>query len=110
MITPENFAEFVTIVFEGTISSAAAKVVLAEMFNTGGDPSDIILRKKLIQTHDEGELLIIVKNITAEFPKAVEDYKKGKGSALQFLIGKAMGELKGRGNPKLLENLFRETL
>ncbi len=110
MITPENFAEFVTIVFEGTISSAAAKVVLAEMFNTGGDPSDIILRKKLIQTHDEGELLIIVKNITAEFPKAVEDYKKGKGGALQFLIGKAMGELKGRGNPKLLENLFRETL
>ena len=43
-------------------------------------------------------------------PKAVEDYRKGKEVSLQFLVGKAMGELKGRGNPELLKKLFLEYL
>ena len=48
--------------------------------------------------------------VIAENPKPVEDYKKGKENALQFLIGKAMAELKGRANPKVLEELFRKKL
>ncbi|MBI1838774.1 MAG: Asp-tRNA(Asn)/Glu-tRNA(Gln) amidotransferase subunit GatB [Candidatus Colwellbacteria bacterium] len=110
IIKPENFAEFVTIVFEGKTSSAAAKIVLAEMFSTGGDPSNIIEKKELTQTHDEEELSKIVKNVMIEFPKALEDYKKGKTNSIQFLVGKAMAELKGRGNPELLKKLILENL
>jgi len=42
--------------------------------------------------------------------KAVEDYKKGKETAIKFLIGQAMAKLRGRGSPELLEKLFRENL
>jgi len=40
----------------------------------------------------------------------VEDYKAGKTNALQFLVGKAMAELKGRGNPGVLRTLFDNLL
>ncbi|PIY58916.1 Asp-tRNA(Asn)/Glu-tRNA(Gln) amidotransferase GatCAB subunit B, partial [Candidatus Wolfebacteria bacterium CG_4_10_14_0_8_um_filter_39_64] len=43
-----------------------------------------------------------------ENPKAVEDYKKGKENALQFLIGQAMAKSKGRGNPEIFRKLFKD--
>ncbi|KKU53394.1 MAG: Aspartyl/glutamyl-tRNA(Asn/Gln) amidotransferase subunit B, partial [Candidatus Wolfebacteria bacterium GW2011_GWC1_47_103] len=46
----------------------------------------------------------------AENPKAIEDYKKGQENALQFLIGKVMGKMKGRANPVELKALFEEIL
>ena len=110
MIKPGNFAEFITIVFEGSTSSSAAKIVLAEMFSTGGDPSDIIEKRGLTQIHDEGTLRETIVRIIEANSKAVEDYRKGKEVSLQFLIGKAMSELKGRGNPELLKKMLLEHL
>jgi aspartyl-tRNA(Asn)/glutamyl-tRNA(Gln) amidotransferase subunit B len=40
----------------------------------------------------------------------VEDYKSGKATAIQFLVGKAMAALRGRGNPEMLRNLFEKEL
>lgn len=95
---------------KGEISSRVAKDVLREMFETGADPSNIIEEKDLGQVFDEGEIEKVVKKIIEENKKAVEDYKKGKETVVKFLIGQAMAELRGRGNPELLEKLFREHL
>ena len=35
-ITPENFAEFVKMIYKSEISSKVAKMVIVDMFNTGG--------------------------------------------------------------------------
>jgi len=45
-----------------------------------------------------------------ENPNAVADYKKGKTASLQFMIGKAMAKLRGRGAPDTLKELFQEKL
>jgi len=109
-ISPENFAELTLLIERGEISSRIAKDVLREMFETGADPSNIIEEKDLGQVSDEGEIEKVVKKIIEENKKAVEDYKKGKETAIKFLIGQAMTKLRGRGNPELLERLFREHL
>lgn len=109
-ISPENFAELTLLIEKGEISSRVAKDVLREMFETGADPSNIIKEKDLEQVFDEGEIEKVVKKIIEENKKAVEDYKKGKETVVKFLIGQAMAELRGRGNPELLEKLFREHL
>jgi aspartyl-tRNA(Asn)/glutamyl-tRNA(Gln) amidotransferase subunit B len=109
-ITPENYAEFIGIVAGGKINSSAAQTVLVEMYRTGGDPSQIIEEKNLMQVSDEGELEKIVDKILSENAKSVEDYKKGKANALQFLMGQVMKEAKGKANPGIVINLLKKKL
>jgi len=109
-MSPENFAELVYLTFIGEISSSGAQEVLKEMFLTGKDPSQIIESKNLRQVSDEEELANAIKAIIKNNPQAVEDYKKGKETALQFLIGQVMRETKGRANPGIVGKLLKKIL
>ncbi len=109
-ITPENFAEFVTYIYKEEISGPAAKIVFAEMFNRGADPSHVIDEKNLKQVSDKGELDKIVEKVIKANPKPQEDYKKGKEQALQFLVGQVMKETKGKANPKIVADILKEKL
>ncbi len=110
LITPENFAEFITLIAEGKISSKIAKILLEEMFKTGADPSHIIEEKELSLVADEVEIERIIKKVISKNKKAVLDFKKGKEAALQFLIGQAMSASRGRVDPKAVEKILRKTL
>ncbi len=110
LITPENFAEFCTLIYKGKISSKIAKQVLGEMFGAGADPSHIIEEKGLTQITDTGEIEKIIKEIISKNPKAIEDYKKGKENALQFLIGQVMAATKGRAKPDTVQELLKREL
>lgn len=109
-ITPENFAEFVTLIYKGRLSSKMAKQVLQEMFENGEDPSRIIEQKGLTQITDESEIEKIVKEILAQNKKAVEDFKRGKQGAFQFLVGKVMSATKGKADPAIVGRTLREDL
>jgi len=110
LITPENFAEFITLIFEEKISSKTAKMVLSEMFKTGADPSHIVEEKDLSQITDEAEIEKIIKEVISKNQKVVEDYKKGKTNAFQYLIGQVMAKTKGKANPELTNKILREIL
>jgi aspartyl-tRNA(Asn)/glutamyl-tRNA(Gln) amidotransferase subunit B len=109
-IAPENFAELITILWRGEISSRVGKDVLIQMFETGADPTYVIKEKDLRQVSDKGEIESIAKKIIKENQKAVEDYKKGKENAIQFLIGGVMRESKGRTNPEEVKKIFKKLL
>jgi aspartyl-tRNA(Asn)/glutamyl-tRNA(Gln) amidotransferase subunit B len=110
LITPENFAEFITLIYKGQISSKIAKIVLSEMFKTGADPSHIIEEKGLVQITDEKEIEKIIKEIISRNPKVIKDYKSGKENAFQYLIGQAMAKTKGKANPQLLNKILKDIL
>jgi GxxExxY protein len=110
LITPEDFAEFITLIDEGKISSKIAKTVLEEMFRTGADPSQIIEEKGLSLITDKAEIEKIVKEVISKNQKAVLDFKKGKENALQFLIGQVMAKTKGKANPEIVKNLLTRML
>ena len=109
-ITPENFADLMVLIIKNEISSRSAKDILKEMFLTGLDPRRIIEEKGLKQVSDEKVIKKTIQEVVNENPKALEDYKKGKETALQFLIGKAMAKLKGQANPDILRRLFSDYL
>jgi len=109
-ITAENFAELIYLTFIGEISSSGCQEVLKEMFISGSDPSQIIESKNLKQVSDEKELELAAEKTIKNNPQAVEDYKKGKETALQFLIGQMMRETKGKANPKVAADLIRKVL
>jgi len=110
LITPENFAEFAALIYEGKISSKIAKMVLAEMFKTGADPSHIIEEKGLEQITDTSEIEKIVKEVISKNQKAIKDFEKGKEGALQFLIGQVMAQSKGKANPQTVQDILKKEL
>ncbi len=109
-INPEHFAHLVTLVEKGELSSRLAKDLLRKMSETGEDPEVLIKSEGLKVISDESELGKIVKEIIEKNPKAVEDYKKGKANAFQFLIGQVMAKTKGQASPEKLKELFRKQL
>ncbi len=109
-ITPENFAEFIVRIYHQEISSSGAQVLLKEMFETGEDPSVIIEKKDLAQVSDVEELIVAAKEVIAENPKPVEDYKKGKKESLQFLVGQVMKKTRGKANPQVVREILEREL
>ncbi len=110
LITPENFAEFITLIYKGDISSKIAKAVLSEMFKSGADPSQIIEKKGLSQITDELEIVKVVQGVILKNEKAVEDYKKGKQTVLQFLVGRVMAKTKGKAKPDIIIKILKKEL
>jgi len=98
-ITPENFAELIKMIIKKEISSSGAQTLLKEMFDTGGDPSQIVEVKDLKQIGGGDEMNKFIDEAIKNNPKSVEDYKKGKENALQFLVGQTMKASKGKANP-----------
>ncbi|MCK4592626.1 Asp-tRNA(Asn)/Glu-tRNA(Gln) amidotransferase subunit GatB [Candidatus Parcubacteria bacterium] len=109
-ITAENFAEFITLIDEGKISSSGAQEMLAEMFATGSDPSNILDEKGLEQVSDESKIEKIVDKVIKNNQRSVEDYKSGKEAALKFLIGQTMKESKGKANPQVVGEILKRKL
>jgi len=109
-ITPENFAEFIKMIYKGEIGSKVAKMVLLDMFNTGADPSTIVKENNLGQMTDDSALEKIIKEIIEKNPKAVEDYKAGKQNSVQFLAGQVMKETRGTAKPERVHELLKKNL
>ena len=109
-ITPENFAEFIKMIYKGEISSKIAKIVLVDMFNNGSDPSQVVEDKNLSQITDSGEIETMIKEVIAANPKAVEDYKAGNSNALQFLIGQVMAKSRGKASPDVAREILVKLL
>ena len=110
LITPENFAEFITLIYKGDISSKIAKMLLEEMFKTGADPSHVIEEKDLSQMTDGSEIEKIIKDVISKNPKPTEDYKKGKENALQFLVGQVMAASNGKAKPETVHKILEKVL
>ena len=109
-VSPEMLADLVVRIFHGEVSSSGAQTVLKEMFATGVPPGKIIEDKDLAQLSNVGDLEMAADKVIADNPKAVEDYRKGKGASLKFLIGMVMKESKGRANPQMAEEILKERL
>ena len=109
-ITAENYAELIGILADGKINSSAAQAVLEAMYQTGGDPTQIIESKNLMQVSDTGELDKIAEEIISKNQKSVEDYKSGKQNALQFLMGQVMAATKGKANPQIVITILKNKL
>tara|TARA_Y100000310_G_scaffold336139_1_gene419922 strand:- start:15602 stop:17074 length:1473 start_codon:yes stop_codon:yes gene_type:complete len=103
-VTPENFAEFITMIHQNKVNSTIAQKILELMILTGKDPSVIIEEEDLTGGTDEGELDSIIDKIITENPKQVEQYKAGKETVIQYFIGQTMRATKGQADPQTLKD------
>lgn len=107
-ITPEGLAAVMARLKSGEISSRGAKDAIAEVFMSGGDLADV--SKKYLQESDAGALEAVAKKVIEANPSVAAEYKAGKQTAIQFLVGQGMKESKGSANPQKLREAFEEIL
>ena len=109
-VTPDGLAGLLNALDAGAISGKQAKDILERSFATGDQPAAIIKREGIAQLSDTSALEGIAREIIAANPKAVEDYAKGKTTAVQFLIGQVMRQTKGSAKPDVIQPILLKLL
>lgn len=108
-LTAEKLVDLIGLIDSGTISGAAGKKVLVQLFETDESAEQIVERLGLKQVSDEGAILAIVQEVLAKNEKAVADFKAGK-NVTGFLVGQCMKASKGQGNPQVINKLIAAEL
>ena len=109
-ITPAYLVSLLAMINKGTINGKIAKSIFSEMFTSGVHPEKIVKDKGLVQVTDTNEILNFVKQAVDANPKPVEEFKNGKGTALNYLVGQVMKLSKGKANPQLAAETIRKTI
>lgn len=109
-IDPIAFSKLIRLIGERRLSSRGAKDTLSILVDTGGDPEIIAQERGFLQIHDSDALGLIVDKVLAMEYMAVSEYKRGKQTVLQHLIGMAMKESGGAGNPNKIKELILQKI
>ena len=107
---PDECAEVLGLIDDGTISLKIAKDILPELVEAGGSPRELVEKKGLVQVSDTGELEAWVDQVIADNPAEVEAFKGGKKKLMGFFMGQVMRISKGQANPGVVTQLFNEKL
>ena len=109
-VSPANLAAMVNLIGEGIISGKIAKEVFDDMLKTKEHPKTIVERKGLVQVSDTGALEKIIDEILARNATQLGEYRNGKTQLLGFFVGEAMKATKGKGNPKVVNEILKRKL
>lgn len=108
---PAKFlGELIVLINRGEISSKIAKTVFEDMWETGKAPAVLVEEKGLKQVSDEGAIRKVVEAVVASNPEQAAEYRAGKEKLLGFFVGQVMKEMKGKGNPGLVNKLIKDVL
>jgi aspartyl-tRNA(Asn)/glutamyl-tRNA(Gln) amidotransferase subunit B len=109
-IAPAQLAAILRLQDAQTIGGPGAKQVVEEVFRTGADPAEVVREKGLAQVSDEGAIESAVDRVLAASPSEVERYRGGNKKLLGFFVGQVMKEMKGKGNPAVVNALLKKKL
>src|SRR5438477_9293279 len=109
-VSPEEAAELLKLVADGTISGTIAKQVFEIMLETGEAPSKIVEDRGLRQTSDTGAIDAAIDKVLADNADKVEQYKGGKEALFGFFVGQTMKAMAGKANPQLVNERLRTKL
>lgn len=109
-LRPATLVRLIGLVGAGRINRNTAVEVFAAIFDDDGDPEAYVREHGLEQVSDAGLVEGMVARVFAENPKSIADYRAGKQKAFGFLVGQTMRLLKGKADPKVVNEVIRRKL
>jgi len=111
-LAPQKIAEIIHLIDSGKVSNSAAsqKIFPGLIKEPGKSAEEIAGELDLLQNSDTGALQSLVEEALAKFPEKITEYKNGKVGLLGLFVGEVMKLSKGKADPKVLNQLVRETL
>ena len=108
-LEPDALSALVAMVEAGEVAQSAAKEVLDELVEKGGDPHAIVRSGGLGRTGGD-ELEQIVERALAEHSDAVEKIRSGNDRAIGAVVGAVMREAKGRADGGEVQRMIRDRI
>jgi aspartyl-tRNA(Asn)/glutamyl-tRNA(Gln) amidotransferase subunit B len=109
-LRPEQLAEMVGLIENGTISGKIAKEILPELLEQGGSAKAIVEARGLGMISDPAAIGAIVDELLAAHPEEVAAFRGGKTKLQGFFVGQLMKQTGGRADPKLANQILIEKL
>jgi aspartyl-tRNA(Asn)/glutamyl-tRNA(Gln) amidotransferase subunit B len=109
-VSASRLGELVRMIASGELSGKLAKEVFPKMFATGDAPATIVEREGLKQISDSGALEAAVDEVIAQNPKQVDQYRGGKTTVMNFLVGQVMRATRGQANVATVTEIFKRKL
>ncbi|PRQ36832.1 putative asparaginyl-tRNA synthase (glutamine-hydrolyzing) [Rosa chinensis] len=109
-LSPQELAELIASIKDGTISGKIGKQILFELLAKGGTVKGLIEEKDLVQIVDPAEIEKMVEKVLSENPKQLDQYRSGKTKLQGYFAGQIMKLSKGKANPGLLNKILLEKL
>jgi len=95
---------------KGTISSKVAKDILIEILQNNKEPVLLVKELGLEQVSDNKELERIVVEALIGEEDNIEKFQSGSDRVLGYFVGKCLKATKGKGNPKVINDLLIKKL
>lgn len=109
VVTAENFAEFLHLIYQSKLNSSSAQSVLKKMIETGDHPQHL-LDSEGLGGADSGMIDAWADEVINGNPTQVAQFKAGKDAVLQFLVGQVMKKSRGTADPIVVADLLRNKL
>lgn len=109
-VSPEQAAELLTLIGDGTLSNTLAKQVFDVMLETGQAAGVIVEERGLKQTSDTDAIEKVIADVIAANPSQLEQYRGGKEALFGFFVGQTMKAMAGKANPIVVNKLLKAAL
>ena len=109
-VSAANLGDLVKRIAAGEISGKLAKEIFSKMATGRESAGAIIEREGLRQISDTSALERVIVEVIANFPSQVTQYRAGKTTVLNFLVGQAMRATRGQANVTVITDLLKRAL
>lgn len=111
-ILPQDIAELVQMIEEGTVTGKIAKSICDEMIKEPGLSPRIIADRNpnYRPVSDDATLISVIETVLEQNPQAIQDLREGRQKAYGFLVGKLMAATRGQADPAIANRLLKTQL
>ena len=110
MLSGEALGAIIRAVADGRVSRQSAREVFAYAFDGGEDIEGYIKQHGLEMVSDDLAYEQILSDVLAKCEKDVAAYRAGNEKVFGFLVGQAMKALRGKADPKKINEVLRRML
>jgi aspartyl-tRNA(Asn)/glutamyl-tRNA(Gln) amidotransferase subunit B len=109
-VTAENLGALLDLIKDATINGKIAKDVFEAMVETGEAPGTIVEKRGLRQVTDTGAIDQAIDEVIAANDAKVAEYRNGSEKLFGWFVGQVMRQMKGKGNPALVNEALKRKL
>lgn len=109
-VQPKRLAEMIHLIQSGLISGSIAKELFERMLSDQDPPRTIVERQGWLQISDSAAIEKAVDDVLAAQHSQVAKYLAGSEKVFGFFVGETMKRMKGKGNPKLVNDILKKKL